>query len=662
MEGQLQYLPILGQAALKIDEASALIKPLLKTVKSQLVSKSPKYITEILTFVSCGAMFPDMRDEVFALGINTLLFEYLNLDALQEKQTNQLLDTLFEIYKHKESDIEALESLLFENLKAKRKDSKFIEKVFLRFFEFEHTKMVKFVSEDAPTPQLMGQLPEPSQKKNGKHFDFPSKFMTEQHRTTLSGALLNLVDEKSVQLMEKHSWEKVVETSADGEDFSEILKGKLFSEAPFLILLNCICMTKPCLMGIYSPTGFKKNPDNTNEGEIPNSDNTFIFYYQETTLVHYKIESSELFLEYNVDEVNRSIRFSHEGTDKIMISLAPDVKSTIDMYPMTPIAEDNNPDLEFPYDVHLNSLQIFQLRVLPDTNKDTHSAIFYQKLDTSLDTNSRLNRVNSIYSDALIFDIQEEMSLKNLQEALGVRLLGEHDPAKKLQDFKEVLLVLETDRQVNQIPRGHFDKLYNPRFPIFEVFLKKGGMIFIIESIMKNKNIKFLAKDDLKENWRQLMSYLLELQQLDGFMSSMIANSEFKSIVFELFIAADASKRDWKDADFKISRLIFEKLSLILKNTDSIQTRINFFEIDVLGKLLSKLRSLTSEIKREYDDTPEKVIQVIKKKEESLLKDIKKKKGVGYDKEGSGQKWMISEYLKNKKIKNEFVIYLLQLF
>ena len=117
----------------------------------------------------------------------------------------------------------------------------------------------------------------------------------------------------------------------------------------------------------------------------------------------------------------------------------------------------------------------------------------------------------------------------------------------------------------------------------------------------------------------------------------MISNSDFNNVIFELFIGSNNSKRDWQKTDFEISRLIFDKLGSILKNTDSLETRLSFFKIDVLRKLLDKLKILTNEICRKYDDTPEKIIK-IKKKEESLIKEIKKRKGVGYDKEGTGQK------------------------
>lgn len=33
-------------------------------------------------------------------------------------------------------------------------------------------------------------------------------------------------------------------------------------------------------------------------------------------------------------------------------------------------------------------------------------------------------------------------------------------------------------------------------------------------------------------------------------------------------------------------------------------------------------------------------------KEENYLKKIEKRKGVGYDKEGSGKKWVINDYLQ----------------
>ena len=162
------------------------------------------------------------------------------------------------------------------------------------------------------------------------------------------------------------------------------------------------------------------------------------------------------------------------------------------------------------------------------------------------------------------------------------------------------------------------------------------------------------------------MDDLLDLEKIEGFLSSMIQNKDFLVILFELFIGGAKSERNWQEAEFLVSSLIFEKLASILKNTDSIQTRLVFFDKNVLRKLLDKLKFLTNETSRVYDDAPTKIdqtpIETQTIKEESLIKEVKKRKGVGYDKEGTGKKWLVNEYLAKKKLRNEFVVHLLKLF
>ena len=80
-------------------------------------------------------------------------------------------------------------------------------------------------------------------------------------------------------------------------------------------------MSKPCILGIFSPEGFKKSSDSVNVGEILNSDNTFLFFYLGETKVHYKIEQTEKFLVYSKEHENKSISFIQEGADKIWISM-----------------------------------------------------------------------------------------------------------------------------------------------------------------------------------------------------------------------------------------------------------------------------------------------------------------------------------------------------
>lgn len=124
-------------------------------------------------------------------------------------------------------------------------------------------------------------------------------------------------------------------------------------------------------------------------------------------------------------------------------------------------------------------------------------------------------------------------------------------------------------------------------------------------------------------------------------------------------------KIDWEASEMMISSLIFNKLGAILNNDSSFNTKKMFFEKEVLQKVLTKLQRLTHEISRKYDDS--EIQEEIKKeekkeeKEEDFLRKVEKRKGVGYDREGSGKKWMVNEYLKQKEEKNKFILHLLKL-
>jgi hypothetical protein len=106
--------------------------------------------------------------------------------------------------------------------------------------------------------------------------------------------------------------------------------------------------------------------------------------------------------------------------------------------------------------------------------------------------------------------------------------------------------------------------------------------------------------------WRQLMDDLLELQCIEGLLGAMTQSKDFLAVLFELFIGAGKSKRNWEEAEFAISNLLFEKLASILKNSDSLDMRFVFFQKNVLKKLLDKLRFLTNDNVRTFkEDAPE---------------------------------------------------------
>ena len=51
---------------------------------------------------------------------------------------------------------------------------------------------------------------------------------------------------------------------------------------------------------------------------------------------------------------------------------------------------------------------------------------------------------------------------------------------------------------------------YNPKFPIFEEFLKRGGIEYILKAIINRSNVPFLTKEQ-NEVWKKIMNELLKL-------------------------------------------------------------------------------------------------------------------------------------------------------
>ena len=677
------YLPLISTLALKSAEVKNQIieKEVIQTI-GQLIEKSDEQIaTEILLFLQEVTEFEELHAAVIEHGVDRKIIAALQrqIEAKEfrnnENLVHQNLKTLFYLFKNTRERLTELEQIIFDALQLKKNDSFFIENILLKFFNFEFTKKTQFelvkktVAEavEVPVEEDAGKQAVNNSKKR---MNISSNGFTAEMINKLAGRLVYLVDEKTEKDIKKYNWKKVIETSDGSEDFSTKLEGSLYNKQPLLILIHSEYQGEVGVFGMFAPEGFTESTEQVEYNAfVPNSDNTFMFFYSESTEVHYKpsLDKCDKFLQYCNQPDNKIISMMFDSSEKVLISMTPDIQSTIDLYPMKPIPEDQLPDYEFPYDNHINRIEVFQLDVKVD-QKTVAAAVGNDEniCMNYLSKTSIVNAPHSFFEESIVYDLKNELTFKAIKEVLPSVILPSEEREQKLGDLKQNIVVFEVLKDVGFLNKNQFEEHYNPLFPIFEVFLEKGGMKYVIETIKQNENIAFLKDNNLKELWRRVMDDLLDLQKIEGFLSSMIQNKEFLLIIFELFIGGSKSDRNWQEAEFLISSLIFEKLSLILKNTDSVQTRVVFFEKDVLRKLLDKLRSLTNEISRVYDDTkevvPEAVEQETIEKDEPFVKEVRKRKGVGYDKEGSGKKWIVNEYLAKKKLKNEFIVYLLKLF
>ena len=671
-----QYLNLIAYSSLKINLAKSKLVEEKMFDLAQKNLKDKKNVIEVLLFLKASCEYNDLHKIIIDKKIDIILLSYLESsiknNLLQDNisKRNLLLKTIFDVFIKKKNGIEELEVKIFELLKKNYKNSSFIENILMKLFEFEKTRKVQFLQCSKFTQiESSDKIKEISNKpSDSKDLFESSSIMKKEWKTLLQKNLPKLIDEKTRKNFQKYKWKKIISSSIENPS-TEKIKKHLFDKKPFLIFLECDIQNQKCVIGIFSPQGFIKKTkieEGENDAYVPNSDNTFIFFYSnDKTIAHYKPDQKlcENFLEFNTHPDYENLIFSYDNQEKIFICML-DGSHTIDLYPMKPMQTDPVPDYEFPYDVHMNTIEVFQLDIIDDSN--SKGGVFHSiDVCTTLNKDSRNNPFLSYFYQDPIYDLQEELTVNQIQKTLGINILNCKEMDCKLFERKEDVIEFKIEGNILDIKLNTFKENYNPIFPIFEVFLQKGGMNYIIETTLK-ADIAFL-KEEQRKKWKIILKNILELQDLEGFLSSMIQQKEFLKIIFELFTGSKTSSADWNENEILVSSLIFNKLGSILSNTKSYKTRISFLKKNVLSKLLVKLQSLTHENIRKYDDSiPKEIkeeVKIIKKEDdEDLVKEIKKRKGVGYDKEGSGKKWLVKEYFEKRKIRNEFIVHLLKLF
>lgn len=675
------YLQLLGYASLKILEVKNVI------VNSNLIDNIIQHLskeetdaheTEMLLFVQTISNFKDIHLVIIEKNLHKVLIELLKRKITQaafkdnENSQNLLLKALFDIYKISSEKIAELEDVLFKLLKEHNNDSFFIQNVLMKLFDFELTKYVHFIKAENKLDMSNKKLDVREEIIEEKGFDdalkIKSDYLKKDWMNSLSQNLVHLVDEKVKKDFVSYQWKKIATFDGASDSLPPDFENKLYEQKPLLLIMHCDVQESTGILGMYTPLSFIKFENSNTEytAYVPNSDNTFIFFYSnENQISHFKVNQShcEKFLHFTNTSSQKSLQFIYEEQEKIFISFTDgDEHNTIDLYPLTPVSTDPVPSKEFPYDVRLRTLEIHQLQVQVNKDASEKKDLFYESLKAMTNTDSIFSALYSYYYTEPIYSLPEELTVAQIENSLRVEVVNKARKNQKLGDIHDTLINLFVDKEIRTAVKANFENNYNPNFPVFEVFLTKGGMKYVIEVIME-KDIAFLKPDE-KHRWQQIMQNLIELQKIEGFLSSMIQNKNFLLTIFELFIGNKESTRDWSEAEMTISSLIFEKLANILKNSVSYEVRADFLNKNVLKMLLNKLHSLTNEISRVYSDEDhvEEIISEVVIKKEPIVKEIKKRKGVGYDKEGSGKKWLVNEYFAKKKVRNEFMVHLLKLF
>jgi ubiquitin-activating enzyme E1 len=658
---------------------------LLDKVVANVARKDKLFDIESLLFIHSCCEVPRLFDLMAAHKTDAVLLQaledHLAVPAFRDNNdlVSVLLQTIFSLSRQSHDKVDQLEQSLFAMLKRHKGDSFFIEKVLLRFFEFQMTTKASFdFRKEAVGEVADGLADEAGEGREAERKDalkVVSTNMPKEYLTHLSAQLSVLVDEKMAKSLKSFEWLKLAETNDSTEDFADKLKPKMFLRKPLLFVLSLDNAGTPGCLGMFVPEGFVKHSEPGEEvAFVPNTDNAFLFWYSEGTRVHYKpaLDKCDKFLVFVESESQKGIVFNLEGSEKINLSMLADYQSSIDLYQMKPIPQDNCPDFEFPYDCAVNGVEVFQLDLQTDQKTEMASESGSDFLaGRYLDKMGQVGVVHSMLEDSVVFELPDQLSFRALKKAVPSLTVPDKWKDSLVGQSGETRVRLPVSKEGLVFSHWAIKDDYNPLFPVFEVFIQKGGVRYVIEKIKEDDSLGFLKEKGMSEVWRQVMDDLLDLQEIEGFLSAMTQSKDFLVVVFELFIGSGTSKRNWEEAEFAISSLVFEKLANILKNTDSVPMRFVFFRKNVLRKLLAKLRVLSYENVRTFVEgglrETDQAVAVAqgeedKDKDEPLLKEVKKRKGVGYEKEGSGKKWIVNEYLAKKKLRNEFIVSLLKLF
>jgi hypothetical protein len=441
--GEHIFLHVLGCIALKAPEAKQAIieKKMIEAVAQRLQNKEADLTMETVLFIQTASEDADLYSILIGQSVDQRLLELLE-ESVKKKAfrdnlelVNLVLKTVFAVFKRSAGQIERLEEVLFEMLKRNKGDSFFIERVLLKFFEFEITKKVAFSLRKAPADPLaakaQAQPDAAGEAAPGEQAQIKIKsgIMGSQLFGRLAAKLPFLVDEKTDKNFKALEWRKIVETSDGNEDFSAKFEPHMYLKRPLLFLMNVDNGGAVGFFGLFVPEGFVKYADPVDgTAYVPNSDNAFLFWYSEDTFVHYKpaLENCDKFLKYSDKNGAKSMAFVVDDSEKLVIGMDADTASAIDMYMMKPVPSDNLPDFEFPYDCVINSLEIFQLEMKVDEKVETaHEANQELIAGRYIDKLGHVDVQGSVFGESLYYELPEQLSLKSLKAVVPQLQLAE---------------------------------------------------------------------------------------------------------------------------------------------------------------------------------------------------------------------------------------------
>jgi len=209
---------------------------------------------------------------------------------------------------------------------------------------------------------------------------------------------------------------------------------------------------------------------------------------------------------------------------------------------------------------------------------------------------------------------------------------------------------------------------------IFDSFEKEGGVTKLISITQKSVEETWKNRE-LAEKWGLWLQELESFTKLPLFFQLFIKDKNFKDLLFEILAGVPdqetGNSQLWSEKQVEAVKLTYKIIREMFQVSKDNSIREKAAENGLIEKILLRLKEVTGEFERslvtEGENDEEEVKppteEVKEEKEEAQpVKNYQKKKrmGVGYT-TGVGKTWNVNQYIKNKKIKNEQIAYLIEI-
>lgn len=217
-------------------------------------------------------------------------------------------------------------------------------------------------------------------------------------------------------------------------------------------------------------------------------------------------------------------------------------------------------------------------------------------------------------------------------------------------------------------------KKYIPSMGIFNSFEREGGVIKLI-SITQKSVAETWKNKELSLKWGLWLQELESFTKLPLFFQFFIKDKHFKDLLFEILAGVPdqetTNSQLWSEKQTEAVKQTYKIIKDMFQASKDKTIREKAAENGLIEKILLRLKEVTGEFERRYvedENEPDEVKEEKpkpesdSKKEEKKVKNYekKKRKGVGYT-TGVGKTWNVNQYMKNKKVKNEQIAYLIDI-